>query len=199
MVKIKGLDKKFKNIEVLKQLDFTISKGELIYIYGINGCGKSTLFKLICDILLPDAGSITIEDGVVIGALIENPGFLETESMKKNLKFLASLNNAYDEEKVKQLCTMFELNFNNKNAIKSYSVGMRQKVGIMQAIMENQNLILFDEPSRGLDKKSVVRFIELVKQLHNEGKTVIIASHDVLEDIPFTSFYELDDGQIIKR
>lgn len=199
MVEIKNLNKKFKNIEVLKQLDFSIPRGELIYIFGINGCGKSTLFKLICDILTPDSGSINIEDDVVIGALIENPGFLETESMKKNLKFLGNLNKNYDEEKIKQLCTLFELDFNNKNAIKSYSVGMRQKVGIIQAVMENQNLILLDEPTRGLDKKSIVLFIELVKQLNEEGKTIVIASHDQLAEIPFSYIYELDDGQMFKK
>ena len=102
-------------------------------------------------------------------ALIENPGFLEFESMMTNLKFLANLNNRFDQSYTLQLVKQFGLNPTNRQAISKYSVGMRQKVGIIQAVMEHQSLILLDEPTRGLDKASIEQFIVLIDALINDG------------------------------
>ena len=144
-----------KDREVLKKVSFKLEPGEKVAIIGKNGSGKSTLLKMICDILEPTQGKITIAENTIIGALIENPGYIELESMKFNLKYLASLTRRYDEDKIGKLCEYFELDINDKSSMKTYSVGMRQKVGIIQAIMEDQNLILFDEPTRGLDTDSI--------------------------------------------
>ncbi|MEG1253047.1 MAG: ABC transporter ATP-binding protein [Erysipelotrichaceae bacterium] len=196
MLNLSNISKEFKNKKVLNQLNLEIKNGECVYIHGKNGSGKSTLFKIICDIIKANAGSIIKEDNVYIGALIENPGFVENESIKFNLKFLASLNNKYNEERIIQLCNLYSLDFNNKAPIKSYSVGMRQKVGIIQAVMENQNLILFDEPTRGLDDESIEVFEKMVNSLIAEGKSVIIASHDLLENIKYATKYLLNDGKL---
>ncbi|MEG2572522.1 MAG: ABC transporter ATP-binding protein [Erysipelotrichaceae bacterium] len=196
MLNLSNISKEFKNKKVLNQLNFEIKNGECVYIHGKNGSGKSTLFKIICDIIKANAGSIIKEDNVYIGALIENPGFVENESIKFNLKFLASLNNKYNEERIFQLCNLYSLDFNSKAPIKSYSVGMRQKVGIIQAVMENQNLILFDEPTRGLDDESIEVFEKMVNSLIVEGKSVIIASHDLLKNIKYATKYLLNDGKL---
>lgn len=196
MLNLSNISKEFKNKKVLNQLNLEIKNGECVYIHGKNGSGKSTLFKIICDIIKANAGSIIKEDNVYIGALIENPGFVENESIKFNLKFLASLNNKYNEERIIQLCNLYSLDFNNKAPIKSYSVGMRQKVGIIQAVMENQNLILFDEPTRGLDDESIEVFEKMVNSLLAEGKSVIIASHDLLKNIKYATKYLLNDGKL---
>jgi len=171
-----------------------IDQGELIYIHGINGSGKSTLFKIICGITEQDEGHIKKDDQVHIGALIENPGFLENENLRFNLKFLASLNNNYNEEKVAKLCQHFHLDYKNKIKMKEYSLGMRQKAGIIQAIMENQNLILLDEPTRGLDDEAIETFCNMINKLHEEGKTIIIAAHDYLEQLTFDKHYHLTNG-----
>ncbi|MEG2170428.1 MAG: ABC transporter ATP-binding protein [Erysipelotrichaceae bacterium] len=196
MLNLSNISKEFKNKKVLNQLNLEIKNGECVYIHGKNGSGKSTLFKIICDIIKANAGSIIKEDNVYIGALIENPGFVENESIKFNLKFLASLNNKYNEERIFQLCNLYSLDFNSKAPIKSYSVGMRQKVGIIQAVMENQNLILFDEPTRGLDDESIEVFEKMVNSLIVEGKSVIIASHDLLKNIKYATKYLLNDGKL---
>lgn len=193
---IRNLYKSFKKNDVLKNLNMTVNKGELIYIHGINGCGKSTLFKLITDIIKPTSGEIVFSADVRIGALIENPGFLENQTLKFNLKFLADFNKAYDKNRIITLCNLFQLDFDNKEKIGKYSVGMRQKAGIIQAFMENQDFILLDEPTRGLDTASIQAFNELIKKSIQANKTIIIAAHDTFDELQFDRKYELKDGYL---
>lgn len=195
---INNLSKNFGNHKVIENLNLTINKGELIYIHGINGCGKSTLFKLISDILKPASGEIK-RNYVKLGALIENPGFLENQTLKFNLKFLADFNKNYDENKIIELCTLFQLDFNSKEKIGKYSVGMRQKVGIIQAFMENQDFILLDEPTRGLDASSIQAFYKLIKKAIHEGKTIIIAAHDTFDELEFDKKFELRSGKLYEH
>lgn len=194
MLTIRHLYKSFQKNPVLVDLSLEIKDGELIYIHGINGSGKSTLLKIISGILDEDEGEVILSDDIYIGGLIENPGFLDNQSLKYNLRFLASLKKNYDEERIQNLCHQFHLDFHNRSAMKNYSLGMRQKAGIIQAIMENQNLILLDEPTRGLDREAVKTFCEIIENLHNEGKTILIASHEYLKQLPFDHIYYLENG-----
>lgn len=196
MLSIKKVNKKYKDNQVLDNVDLEIGRGELILLTGINGSGKSTLLKIICDITEYDNGEVELEKGLKIGALIENPVFIENKSIKANLKFLADLNKNYNYEHIKNLCQKFSLDIENKVDIKDYSVGMRQKVGIIQAIMENQDLILLDEPVRGLDSDSIQVFIELIKTCISEGKTIMIASHDMLDELPFSRIIKVENGKL---
>lgn len=197
MINLSKIKKQFHNNNVLDGIDLSIGNGELIYIHGINGCGKSTLFKIICDILEMDSGVLTIDEDTHIGALIENPVFLERETIKYNLKYLADFNNNYNEMKIRELCQLFQLDYDSKIKMKDYSLGMKQKVGIIQAIMENQNLVLLDEPTRGLDEESVNIFYQLIHQLISEDKSVIIASHDQYKELSFTRKFLLERGKLI--
>ncbi len=199
LLELKHISKSFKEHIVLEDINLIINEGECIYIHGKNGCGKSTLFKIICDIMKADDGIISISDNTYVGALIENPGFIETETIKFNLKFLASLKNHYDESKIIDLCNDYSLDYSNRSSMKSYSVGMRQKVGIIQAVMENQNLILFDEPTRGLDEESIETFEEMIRDLLDENKSVIIASHDLLLHISYSKKYLLEKGILVEE
>lgn len=198
MLEITSLCKSFHHNLILDHLDFQVEKGDLIYIHGINGSGKSTLFKLICDILQPDSGEIKRNEKAHIGALIENPGFLDNETIRYNLKFLASLKHHFDEEVIINLCEKFQLDYHSRTKLKHYSLGMRQKTGIIQAFMEGQNLILLDEPTRGLDEESVKVFCDLINESHKEGKTIIIAAHDFLKDIQYNKIYQLKNGKLIQ-
>lgn len=195
MLDIKDLNKDFHKHTVLQHLSLHLEGNELIYIHGINGSGKSTLFKLICDILKPTSGTIEKKKDLQIGALIENPGFLENETLAYNLRFLASLNNHYDQQYIEELCQQFHLDFHSHMKLKNFSVGMRQKAGIIQAIMEKQELILLDEPTRGLDQESIHIFCQIINQLHQQGHTIMIAAHDYLPDIHYTHIYHLE-GQL---
>lgn len=195
---ITALNKHIKGQTIIKDLDLSVDAGELIHIMGINGSGKSTLFKMISHIMEPSSGTIQLDESVRIGALIENPSFMESSSAKENLKFLAKINHNYDEKRIIELFNLFDLEFQNRVKISKYSLGMRQKVGIIQAIMENQNLILLDEPTRGLDKKALTIFNQVIDNLMQEGKSIIIASHDNLSELEFTTRYELVAGQLQK-
>lgn len=195
MITIENISKTFDGLEVLKNITLKIEEGDIIYIKRSNGCGKSTLLKIIAGLLAPDSGKIDIGNNH-LGALIENPSFIENETATFNLKFLYNFNGSFKIEYVKKYFDFLNLDINLKIPMKKYSIGMRQKVGIIQAVMENQTLILFDEPSRGLDEDSVFGFYKLIKELKNEGKTIIICAHDGIEGIDFTKKYELKNGQV---
>ena len=196
MLEVNHIAKSFKGNPVLTDVSLQVKSGQLIHISGANGSGKSTLFKIITKLLEPDHGSVRIGKDDLIGALIENPGFLEFESMMTNLRFLANLNNRFDQSYTLQLVKQFGLNPTNRQAISKYSVGMRQKVGIIQAVMEHQSLILLDEPTRGLDKASIEQFIVLIDALINDGKSVMIASHDDVPGLMYDLALRLEDGRL---
>lgn len=198
MLELKNISKKFKNNLLYEDVNIKIKDGELIHLFGKNGSGKSTLFMIICDILEPTTGEIIKDKNVKIGAVIGNSGFIENETILYNLKYLYNLTGTFDEDKVKELCEMFSLDLYNRKKISTYSVGMRQKVAIIQAIMEDQNLILFDEPTRGLDVDAIDVFFELIKKLKKEGKTVVIASHDLYDKLDY-SYHLLIKNQRIEK
>lgn len=199
MLKLENVSKRFKTNLLFENVNLEIKKGELIHLFGKNGSGKSTLFMLICDILECTTGKILKDDEVKIGAVIGNSGFIENETVFYNLKYLYNLNGQFDEEKVRELCEMFSLDLYDKRKLKTYSVGMRQKVAIIQAVMENQNLILFDEPTRGLDIDAIEVFYRLVKKLHKEGKTIIIASHDLYDKLDYDYHLFIKDKRIVRK
>lgn len=196
MLKVTHVSKKFKDADVLKDVSLTVKPGELIHIVGINGSGKSTLFKIITGLLKADSGTVSLDSGDVIGALIENPGFLEYETAWDNLRFLANVHHKFQADKVKKLLTDFDLDPNSRQAIGKYSIGMRQKVGIVQAIMEDQNIILLDEPTRGIDKKGVKQFVDLLERLKAEGKAVVVASHDDIPGLVYDRTLTLENGKL---
>lgn len=199
MLKIEHLNKKFGKKEVLQDVSLTLSPGERIHIIGKNGSGKSTIFKIITGILKQNGGTVEIGTDDVIGALIENPGFLEYESGLENLKFLAELNHNYDEKLVKYLMEEFSLDSEDSQPVSRYSIGMRQKLGIIQAIMENQNIILLDEPTRGIDKEGIETFVKILGQLKEQKRAVIIASHDDIPNLVYDRELKLKDGVLVEE
>lgn len=198
LVDVQGITKKFKGRVVLSQLDLQIYEGELLYLKGINGSGKSTLMKIICGIMAPDAGTVSIADDVKLGALIENPGFIENESLLRNLRFLGDLTGSFDEARSKALAESLELDFYSDVKMGKYSVGMRQKAGIIQAMNERQNLIFLDEPMRGLDEAAEARFLELCLELHKNGVTLFIVSHDK-PNLPFDRVFSIREGSLVEE
>lgn len=199
MLKIEHLNKKFGKKEVLKDVSLTLSPGERIHIIGKNGSGKSTIFKIITGILKQNGGTVEIGTDDVIGTLIENPSFLEYESGLENLKFLAELNHNYDEKLVKDLMEEFSLDPRDEQSVSRYSIGMRQKLGIIQAIMENQNIVLLDEPTRGIDKEGIETFVKILGQLKEQKRAVIIASHDDIPNLVYDRELKLKDGVLVEE
>ncbi|NVY96591.1 ABC transporter ATP-binding protein [Lactobacillus sp. DCY120] len=196
MLTLKNIAKSFQQQTVLVDISLTASTGCLIHIAGPNGCGKSTLFKIITGLLKPDQGTIALAEGSILGALIENPQFLEYETALTNLRFLGDLNQRFNLERTQKLLQQFGLDLENRQRVSKYSVGMRQKLGIIQAVMEEQNIILLDEPTRGLDPESIQQFIQLLEKLKQEQKLVIVASHDEIPGLVYDRALVLRNGQL---
>ncbi len=194
MLELRQIKKSFGQKLVLKNVSLLAKPGELIHISGINGSGKSTIFKIITSLLEADSGEIRLGENDIVGALIENPDFLEYESAMTNLHFLANLNKRFNEKIVRDLLRYFMLDPDDPEPIAKYSVGMRQKVGIIQAVMENQNVILLDEPTRGIDQESVSLFVALLKKLKQQNKIVVVASHDQINELKYDRFFILRQG-----
>jgi ABC-2 type transport system ATP-binding protein len=186
MLKINGLSKKFKNHVILKNINIECDYGKVYGFVGPNGCGKSVFFKIVSGFLKADSGEISIDDKVIgkdldflpnLGVLIEKPGFIENYNHLQNLKYLASINNIIDDGQIKEYLKLVGLDIKNTDKVKNYSLGMRQRLGIAQAIMENQKIIILDEPFNGLDKDGTNQIKKIILNLKNEGKLILLTSH----------------------
>ena len=191
MIVLENVSKTFKDKTVLQPLDLTVERGTITGFIGRNGSGKTVLFKLICGLLLPSTGTVTV-DGVRLGkdadfapdtgVLIETPGFIGYESGLRNLRDLAAIRKKINVDQVKDAIRAVGLDPEDKKRVGKYSLGMRQRLGIAQAIMEDPSLLILDEPMNGLDKDGVADMRVLFRALRNEGKTILLASH-CAEDI----------------
>lgn len=197
MLVLNKIQKSFNKNLILDNIDLIANDGDIISITGCNGSGKSTLLKIIAGLVDSDEGTIC-KNGHKIGALIENPAFLENETLKYNLQFLIDLTNKNRNFDLDSICEKYSLDINDKRKMKKYSIGMRQKAGIIQAIMENQDLLLLDEPIRGLDNEGINAFVDTIKAFKTENKIVIICSHNPIKGILYTCSYHLDSGKLQK-
>lgn len=210
MIQIMDLKKSFGTEEVLHGITREFEPGKIHGIVGNNGSGKTVLMKCICGFLLPTSGKVLVGGKKVgkdidfpdcLGAIIETPGFLPNLTGLKNLKLLASLRGKIGEEQIRSSLRRVGLNPDLKKPVSKYSLGMRQRLGIAQAIMEDPALLVLDEPFNGLDKAGVFQMRELIQDLRLEGKTILLASHNESDiDILCDTVCEMDAGylQIIK-
>lgn len=195
----KNLTKTFNDKEVVKNVSFEIEEQTITGIIGRNGCGKTVLLKMLAGLYIPTSGSINYHGFEVIkdyGVLIDTV-FLDNESGFNNLKLLAILKNELNDDQIKEIMNYVKLDPYNKTKYKNYSTGMKQKLKLAQAIMENPKILILDEPFNGLDKESVKFFREKLKELKNAGKTIILTSH-YEEDIKALcdKVYEMEDGEL---
>lgn len=189
---LKNIELKLKKTCVFQNLNFSCKQGEIIGITGANGSGKSVLFKLIAGLYSPSYGEVLINGENIVperkipanlGALIEGPGFINYYSGFKNLQYLASIRGVVGNQEINDTLKIVGLYEQKDQKVKTYSLGMRKKLGIAQAIMENPSILLLDEPMNALDKSSVENMRTLFRKLSSEkGTTILIASHSE-EDI----------------
>lgn len=187
VIRVEGVYKRFGTDTVLKDVSRSFERGRIHGIVGNNGSGKTVLMKCICGFLIPDSGSITVNGERVgvdvdfprdMGLIIETPGFLPNMTGVKNLEILASLNNKIGLEQIAASIRRVGLDPLMKKPVGKYSLGMRQRLGIAQAIMEDPALLILDEPLNGLDKHGVKEMRQLIKGLKEQGKTILLASHN---------------------
>lgn len=187
LIELRNVSKSFKGLPLFENLSVSFEKGKIYGIVGHNGSGKSVLFKMICGFIFPDEGRIFVNGEELgknkrfpenFGIIIDRPGFLGDKTGFENLRYLANIQNKISDEKIKEVMEKVGLHYSIKQNVKNYSVGMKQKLAIAQAIMEDQEVLLLDEPFNGLDVDSVENIRNLLKELNKEGKTILLTSHN---------------------
>lgn len=204
VIEVCDVNKYFGEEHVLKNVSHSFEKGKIHGIVGNNGSGKTVLMKCICGFLKPDSGVIYVNHKQVgketdfpedIGIIIETPGFLPHLSGTQNLKILASLQKKANALTIRAVLEQVGLDPDMKKPVGKYSLGMRQRLGFAQALMEDPSLLILDEPFNGLDKHGVVHIRNVIKGLREEGKTVILASHNQVDiDELCDTVCEMDAG-----
>lgn len=186
VIETKDLSKSFKKKIIFQSVSLSLEKGKAYGFVGHNGSGKSILFKILSGLLSPENGEIKIFGKTLgkeidfppnTGIIIETPQFLEDYSGIKNLQYLAAIQNKITDTTIKITLERVGLDPENRQPVKKYSLGMKQKLGIAQAIMENPSLLILDEPFNGLDKTSVQNIRSLLLELKKNGVTILLTSH----------------------
>lgn len=208
-IEVEHVTKKFGGERVLDDVNLAMEQGKVYGISGNNGSGKTVLMKCICGFLPVTDGRIRVNGKRIgididfperIGVIIETPGFLANLSGMRNLEILAGLQGKVGKEGIQAAIRKAGLDPGLKKPVSKYSLGMRQRLGIAQAIMEDPEFLILDEPFNGLDKHGVADIRKLLLELKGQGKTIILASHNS-EDIRILcdKVYEMDGGRIREK
>lgn len=197
-IRIENASKKIKGKHVLSNINVMFEKGKIYGIVGDNGSGKTMMLRAIAKLLHLSSGMVIYEEeNTTMGLIIENPGFLLDYSGLENLVFLARIRNKIDEDSVKHYMKAVGLDPDDDRRVKSYSLGMKQKLAIAQAIMENPDMLVLDEPFRGLDSKSMNQIKELLLSYNQCGGTIFLSSHDYKTISRIADkIYKMDNGVI---
>ena len=210
MIVVEDACKEFKNhVFGLNNVNIAFEQGRIHGIIGRNGSGKTVLFKVICGFMKLSSGNVSVNGKTVgkdvdippnVGIIIEAPGFLPGYSGLENLKLLASLRHKIGVHRIRETMELVGLDSSSPKKVRNYSLGMRQRLGIAQAIMEDPDILILDEPMNGLDLHGVEDVRRLLLSLKEQGKTILMASHS-REDIEALcdTVTEMDAGMIIER
>lgn len=206
IIEIINYTKKYGETCIFDNININLKKGRCYGFIGRNGSGKSMLFKSIAGFIKPTYGLIKVRGHIIgkendfpdnTGILIESPGYLPQYTAFENLKFLASINKKISDEKIKQTLESLQLSWISNKKVKDFSLGMKQKLGIAQAIMEDQEILILDEPMNGLDKEGVNTVRKILLKEKEKHKTILLASH-IQDDIDILcdNVFEVDGGKI---
>ncbi|HNZ62729.1 MAG TPA: ABC transporter ATP-binding protein [Bacillota bacterium] len=206
IIEVKNATKKFRESTALSDVTVSFEKGLIHGVIGRNGSGKTVLFKSICGLMHLTEGEILVRGKRVgkdidvppdIGIVIENPGFLPSYSGMRNLMYLAKIRNLVDRSQVEESMRFVGLDPKSKKHVAKYSMGMRQRLAIAQATMENPDILFLDEPMNGLDNQGVKEIREAIRTLKEQGKTILLASHNPLDiEELCDTVHEMDAGVI---
>lgn len=208
MIEVNHLWKSFRNTNALEDISLKCEKGKIYGIIGHNGSGKTVLLKCICGFLKYNRGEILINGQKLgkdidmlhnAGIVIEEPGFLRQWSAYRNLEFLYTICNKKNKQHIYDILKIVGLNPESKKTVGKYSLGMKQRLAIAQAIMENPEILILDEPMNGLDQKGIAEMRELFIKMKEQGKLILLASHNK-EDINILcdEIYRMENGNIMK-
>ena len=207
MINVEHLNLTIKKKTILSDINLTFEAGKIYGLVGNNGCGKTMMMKCISGFVKPTSGQVVCNGKVVgedidyladAGIIIENPLFISYYSGYKNLYLLSKVRNKIGKDRVRETLQLCGLDPDLRLPVRKYSLGMRQRLGIAQAIMEDQKILILDEPMNGLDIDGISEMRELLLRLKNEGKLIILASHNT-EDIRILCdvIIKMDKGRVI--
>ena len=208
MIKVENVSLKIKKDMILRNINVEFDDGKIHGIIGRNGSGKTMLMKCICGFIRPTEGEITVAGKRIgvdcdfpesVGVIIETPEFIPYYTGFKNLKLLADIRHKIGDEDIRKSIELVGLDPKLKKSVKKYSLGMRQRLGLAQAIMEDPDLLILDEPMNGLDKDGVGEIRKYLLDLKAQGKTILIASHSAEDiDVLCDTVVEMDKGKMEK-
>lgn len=206
-IQLENVTKRFKEHTVVDSVPMELVSGSVTGLKGINGSGKTMLMRLMCGLILPTEGRIMINGKEIgkdmdfpdnLGLLIENPAFLDNYSGFANLKMLAEIRNIITDENIREVISRVGLDPDDKKKYKKYSLGMKQRLGIAGAIMEQPDILLLDEPTNALDTKGVEMLKNIVQEEKKRGALIVLTCHDaeILEEMA-DEIYFMENGRII--
>ena len=206
-IELKNVYKKFQNNVVVDHVSASFASGRIIGLVGRNGSGKTVLLKMICGLMPIDSGEICINGISIgrgakpvanIGAIIEAPGFLPFSSGFRNLSYLAGVRGRISRKEIEHAIKLVGLDPKLRKRVGAYSLGMRQRLGIAQAIMESPDILILDEPMNSLDDAGVQDKRKLFQKMRDEGKLIIIATH-IREDVDMLcdEVYRMHNGKLL--
>jgi len=205
-IEVRNLTKRISGNLILDNINIKMTDGKIYGLKGKNGSGKTMLMRAICGLILPTEGEVIIDGQVLgkdisfpnsLGALIESPGFIANYSGFKNLKILSEIQDKIDDNKINEVLAMVGLDPKEKKKFKKYSLGMKQKLGIAAAIMEEPEIIILDEPTNALDESSVISLRKTLQKYRDAGALIIISCHDS-EELEFLSdeIFFMENGRL---
>jgi ABC-2 type transport system ATP-binding protein len=205
-IEVRNLTKRISGNLILDNINIKMTGGKIYGLKGKNGSGKTMLMRAICGLILPTEGEVIIDGQVLgkdisfpnsLGALIESPGFISNYSGFKNLKILSEIQGKIDDNKINEVLTMVGLDPKEKKKFKKYSLGMKQKLGIAAATMEEPEIIILDEPTNALDESSVISLRKTLQKYRDAGALIIISCHDS-EELEFLSdeIFFMENGRL---
>lgn len=208
MIEVNNVSLVLNKYTILDDVSVKTGKGEAVGLIGGNGSGKTMLMKCICGFNTMFTGEITVKGKRIgkdvefapdTGFIIETPGFIPYMSGYENLKVLAGIKKIIGKKEIREYMEFVGLDPDNKKSVKKYSLGMRQRLGLAQALMENPDVLILDEPFNGLDKGMAERMRDVLVDEKRKGKTILLASHNE-HDIDYICdrIYEIDGGRIMK-
>ncbi|MEC0229091.1 ABC transporter ATP-binding protein [Paenibacillus alba] len=206
-IEVINFTKSIGKINVLENMNALLKSGNIYGVVGKNGSGKTMFLRMIAGLILPTAGEVRIDEKVLgkdisfpnhLGILLEKPSFLPHLTGYENLLMLAKIRKVTRNEEIQSCMNLFDLDWKSQKKFKEYSLGMKQKLGIIQAIMENQQIIILDEPFNALDESSVETLRRVLEKLKDEHKLIVMTSHNK-EDIQLLCdhTFTISDGKMI--
>ena len=203
---VDNVTKVIKGITVIQDVSLKLHSGTVYGLRGVNGSGKTMLMRLIAGLIRPTKGTITIDGKQLgkditfppdVGLLIENPAFIDNYTALQNLKLIANIHRAADEARIREVINEVGLDPDDKRKFKQFSLGMKQRLGIAGAVLENPQLILIDEPTNALDTDGIEMVRKMVIEQKERGALVILACHDfsVLKELS-DEIYFVKEGRV---